>query len=104
MVNENIIKEIEELSHSFPRPQGALLEALFVMQKQQGYLTPESLETVAKILDLPPVHVKGVATFYSLYKNKPLGRHVIQICTNISCMISGSEKLVTYLEEKYNLK
>lgn len=104
MVNENVIKEIKELSHTLPHPQGALLQALFIVQKQQGYLTSDSLKTVAEILELPPVHVKGVATFYSLYTDKPLGRNVIKMCTSISCMLCGCEKLVSYLHEKYNLK
>jgi NADH-quinone oxidoreductase subunit E len=104
MLSEDTIKEIEEISRTFPHPRSALTQALFIAQKKTGYLTSEVMEAVAKTLDIPPVHVRGAATFYSLYKLEPVGRHIIQICTNISCMISGSEKIVAYLGEKYALK
>jgi NADH:ubiquinone oxidoreductase subunit E len=52
---------------------------------------------------VPRAIVKGVATFYAMYKNRPMGRHLIQICTNVSCMIFGAEQLVTFLEKRYGL-
>lgn len=104
MLNKRVIGEIKDLTLQFPQREAALLPALFIVQRQLGYLPHEALEAVANILDLPPVHVKGVASFYSQYKHQPMGKYIIQICNNISCMISGSEKFVTYFNEKYNLK
>jgi NADH:ubiquinone oxidoreductase subunit E len=59
---------------------------------------------VAQTLNLPEAFVRGTASFYSMFKHKPVGRNVIQLCTNVSCMILGAEKLVDFLENKYGVK
>ena len=104
MLNKRVLEEINNLILQYPHRDAALLPALFVVQKQLGYLSSEALENVADVLNLPPIHVKSVASFYSQYKLQPSGKYVIQICTNVSCMISESEGLIRYFNEKYNLK
>jgi NADH:ubiquinone oxidoreductase subunit E len=62
------------------------------------------MSCVAKVLNLPEAEVRGTASFYSMFKHKPAGRHIIQLCTNISCMILGAEKLLEYISKKYGVQ
>jgi len=100
----DIIDEIRVLSGKYPDRRGALLPALYVAQKEAGWLSQEALDTVSAALNLPQATVKGVATFYAMYKHRPMGRHLIQLCTNVACMIMGAERLVDLLKEKYGLE
>jgi NADH-quinone oxidoreductase subunit E len=69
-----------------------------------GYLTPELMDAVAAYLGLPPIQVYEVATFYSMFETKPVGRHHISVCTNISCMLRGSQEVVDHVEKKLGIK
>ncbi len=85
--------------------QSAVMAALSIMQDENGgWLTEEIMNDVAAYLDMPPIAVYEVATFYSMYELKPVGRHKVCVCTNISCMINGSDKIVDHLENKLNVK
>jgi NADH-quinone oxidoreductase subunit E len=92
--------EIRRLAALYEHRQSALLPALFVAQKEFGYLSPEALDGVAQALDLPPSEVASVASFYSLLYLEPVGRHVIHVCTNLACMLNGCRALVHGLEER----
>ncbi len=81
----------------FPQRQSALLGALFVAQDEVGYLTPEAVADVAAVLDLPVSEVTSVASFYHLYRFKPEGRHLIQVCTNVSCLLNGCGRILEHL-------
>lgn len=81
--------EIARLAGLYEHRQSALLPALFVAQQEHGYLSPEALAGVAEALDLPLSEVTSVASFYSLLYLRPVGRHVIQVCTNLACMLNG---------------
>jgi NADH-quinone oxidoreductase E subunit len=81
-----------------------LIPLLHDVQKKDGYLCQENLKNVAESLSLAPSFVKGVATFYSMFRHKPNGRNIIQLCTNIACMILGAERLVDILKDKYGLE
>ncbi len=100
----DILEEIRALAAKYPDPRGALLPALYVVQREAGWLSQEALEEVSGALNLPQATVKGVATFYSMYKHRPMGRHLIQLCTNVACMIMGAERLVDFLKGKYGLE
>jgi len=85
--------------------QSAVMYALKVAQDQNGgWLTRELMDAVAEYLQMDKIAVYEVATFYSMYEHKPVGQHKICVCTNISCMICGSGKIVNYLQEKLNIK
>jgi NADH-quinone oxidoreductase E subunit len=77
---------------------------LYIAQREFGWLSHEAMTCVAQTLNLPEAFVRGTASFYSMFKHKPVGRNVIQLCTNVSCMILGAEKLVDFLENKYGVK
>jgi NADH-quinone oxidoreductase E subunit len=104
MFNETSIKEIEEIRTKYPNSRAALLPALYVAQREFGWLSPEAYEAVADLLSVPKATARGVGTFYAMYKQKPMGRHLIQLCTNVSCMILGAEKLVDFLKNKYGIE
>lgn len=85
--------------------QSACMAALTVVQDANGgWLTEALMDDVAAYLDMPPIAVYEVATFYSMYELKPVGRHKICVCTNVSCMVCGSENIVEHLEDKLGVK
>ena len=110
--NENILsaharEEIDELLTRFPPEQkkSALLGALSIVQHEnQGYLTKDLMRGVADYLDLAEIEVYEVASFYSMYELKPVARHNVAVCTNISCMLMGSQTIVDYIENKLGIK
>ena len=104
MFTDTAIQEIEVIRTKYPNSRAALLPAISVAQREFGWLSPEAYEAVADLLGVPKATVRGVATFYAMYKQKPMGKHLIQFCTNVSCMILGAEKLVDFLKNKYGVE
>lgn len=98
------LREIEEIRKKFPEPRAALIPSLYVAEREFGWLTAQALLAVAGALELPPAVVRGTATFYHLYRHREMGRHLIQLCTNVSCMILGAEELQEVLKTKYGLE
>ncbi len=85
--------------------RSALIQALFAAQQQnKGWLSAELMDAVADYLDVPPVWAYEVANFYSMLETRPVGRHSISICTNISCMLCGADKVVAQVEDKLGIK
>jgi len=107
LINASSREEIDEWIAKFPvdQKQSAVMAALRVVQDQNGgWLTTELMDAVALYLDMDKIHVYEVATFYSMYEHKPVGKHKICVCTNISCMVCGSGEIVEHLEDKLNIK
>jgi NADH-quinone oxidoreductase subunit E len=92
-------EEIRRLMALYEHRQSALLPALFVAQGEFGYLSEEALRGVAETLNLPASEVASVASFYSLLYLKPVGRHVIQVCTNLACMLNGCHAVMRRLQD-----
>ena len=87
------------------RKRSALVQALFAAQQQNGgWLSDELITAVARYLDLPPVWAYEVASFYSMFETRPVGRHNVAVCTNISCWLNGAEDLVRHCERKLGVK
>lgn len=106
VLSEETRTRIAEWIKRYPAEQkrSGILEALRLAQTQNGgYLTEPLMEAVAEILELPKVSVFEVATFYSMYNLNPVGKHVIYVCTNISCMLSGSDKVVEHFKKRLNV-
>jgi NADH-quinone oxidoreductase subunit E len=98
---------IDEWVAKYPpeRKQSALLAALREAQHENnGFLTTPLMDAVADYLGLPKIAVYEVASFYSMFETKPVGRHSVSICTNISCMLRGSDDVVAYIERKLGTK
>jgi NADH-quinone oxidoreductase E subunit len=78
----------------YPDARAALLPALNLAQEVRGHVSPESMDRVAELLDLAPAYVRGVATFYTMYNKRPVGRFLVQVCTNISCNLCGADEVM----------
>jgi len=99
--------EIDHWVAKFPKDQkrSAVLSALTAAQHQnQGYLTIDLMDAVAEYLGMAAIHVYEVASFYSMYEIKPVARNNVAICTNISCMLMGSDGIVEHIENKLGIK
>jgi NADH-quinone oxidoreductase subunit E len=96
--------EIKRLVAQFPHRQSALLGALFVAQEEAGSLRPEVVAEVAAALDLAPSEVTSVASFYHLFHFEPVGAEVIQVCTNVSCMLNGCRRVLERLREHLGIE
>jgi NADH-quinone oxidoreductase E subunit len=104
MFNKSATDEIEAIKSRYPNPRSAILPVLFIAQREFGWLSHDALNAVSSELDVPPAFVKGVATFYAMFNNEPTGRHLIQLCTNIACMLFGSESLLEIISKEYAVK
>ena len=107
MISETSRDQIVEIMGHYPSDQkrSALLPALHIAQKEnQGSLTEDLMKEVAEILDVTPLQVYEVATFYTMYNLKPIGKFHIQVCRTLPCALMGAEKLVAYLEEKLGIE
>lgn len=107
LLSEHTCAEIDHWVARYPadQRQSAVLAALREVQHEnKGYLTTELMDAVAEYLGMAPIAVYEVASFYSMYELKPVGRHHIAVCTNISCMLRGSDTVLAYIERKLGIK
>lgn len=86
-------ERFEKIMSRYPEKRAALLPALGLAQELRGYVSPESMDRIAELLDLSPAYVRGVATFYTMYNKRPVGRYLVQVCTNISCNLCGADEV-----------
>ncbi|WP_367607953.1 NADH-quinone oxidoreductase subunit NuoE [Legionella sp. W05-934-2] len=105
LISSKAIEEIDQWIAKYPadQKQSAVMRGLMIIQEEKNHLTPPLMDALASYLDMPPIAVYEVATFYSMYEHKPHPRHTINVCTNISCMLSGSNDVVKYLENKLDV-
>ena len=87
-------ERFEKILTRYPTKQAALLPTLGLAQELRGYLSPQTMDRCAELLDLSAAYVRGVATFYTMYNKRPVGRHLVQVCTNISCNLAGADDVV----------
>jgi len=107
LLSDHTRDEIDHWLGKFPedRKRSAVLAALNAAQHQnKGFLTTDLMDAVAEYLGLAAIHVYEVASFYSMYETKPVARHNIAICTNICCMLMGSDTIVEHIENKLGIK
>ena len=102
LLSADSLARIERECGKYPpeQRQSAVMAALDIAQDQQGWLSNELMEEVAKVLGMAPVHVYEVATFYNMYNLKPLGRHKVVICTNLPCALSGALDAADHLKQR----
>jgi NADH-quinone oxidoreductase E subunit len=87
-------ERLEKILSRYPTKRAALLPTLALAQEVRGHVSPESMDRVAEILELSPAYVRGVATFYTMYNKRPVGRYLVQVCTNISCNLCGADDVL----------
>ena len=106
-LSAHVREEIDNWKTRFPadRQRSAVIRALHLVQHEnKGFLTAEQMNAVADYLSLPTIQVYEVATFYSMFQTKPVGRNEVSICTNVSCMLRGADELVEHVENKLGVR
>lgn len=103
-LSEAEIAEIEHEIEHLPDRESAAIDALMIVQKHRGWVSDESLNSIARLLDMSAATLDGIATFYNLIYRQPVGRHVISMCDSVSCYVMGADNLGKVLQEKLNIQ
>ncbi|MGI9658525.1 MAG: NAD(P)H-dependent oxidoreductase subunit E, partial [Gaiellaceae bacterium] len=95
--------EIQTLADQYPVRRSAVIPALRLAQEQHGWLPPEAFREVADALELTPAYCRSVASFYDMFRLEPVGRQVIEVCTNVSCALVGAQAVLESLEAELGI-
>jgi NADH-quinone oxidoreductase subunit E len=90
--------------NKYPRKRSALIPSLQLIQKEAGYLSSETVSEVAKLFALSPNEVQEVVSFYTMFYKKPMGKYVVQVCTNISCLLCNAEEIAAHLVKRLGIQ
>ena len=100
----DFVAEVQRLRERYPQGRSAIMGALRMAQERHGgWLPPEALREVADAMDLAPAQIQAVATFYDMYNLEPIGRHIVEVCTNLSCALVGAKQVVEAFEEQLGI-
>jgi len=105
--SDDILKEVQRIISFYPegKQKSAVIPVLHLAQQEfGGWLSPEAMDYVATILDIQPIEVYEVATFYSMYNLKPVGKYMFEVCQTGPCMINGSDDIIKYIYDKLGIK
>jgi NADH-quinone oxidoreductase subunit E len=97
-------RKLQEILTRYPTKMAATLPLLHLCQEQAGYVSEEAMEYVAKRLDIPPVQVRGVVTFYTLFNQHPVGKHQVWVCRTLPCALRGAYDVVAHCERRLGIK
>jgi NADH-quinone oxidoreductase subunit E len=95
------IRRANDIIARYPHGKSAILPLLHIAQDRDGWVTPEAMEQVAELLELTPALVLGTCSFYTMFKREPVGKLVVSVCTNVSCLVNGGPELLAGLRERY---
>lgn len=98
------VKIAEEIISRYPRKRSATIPLCHLAQQQDGHLTQDSIEHIAELVEAEPAEIQGVASFYEMFKFEPVGKYVVGVCTNISCMLMGGEELLEHCSSTLGVK
>jgi NADH-quinone oxidoreductase subunit E len=104
MSAETFYDAVQELRRQYPDPQSAVMPALRLAQERHGWLPPEAFSEVADALDLTPGYCQAVASFYDMFHLEPVGRHLVEVCTNVSCALAGAQQVLEALESELSVR
>ena len=104
ILSQKFYDEMKKLEPRYPTKVALLLPALHAAQEETRWLPPEVLEEVGNYIGIHPAQVKEVASFYTMYNLKPVGKYHLKICTNVACALRGAEGLVEHCEKKYGIR
>jgi NADH-quinone oxidoreductase E subunit len=103
MLSESNLNKVEQLRKRYPTSQALVLPVLWMVQEQEGYISEDSMKYVAALLHIPFGHILGVVSFYTMLQKNRIGKHHIEVCTNISCMLRGSVKILEHIEQRLGI-
>jgi NADH-quinone oxidoreductase subunit E len=95
--------EVQKVAAQYPQRRSAVMPALRMAQERHGWLSPEAFREVADALDLTPAYCRAVASFYDMYHLEPVGRHLVEVCTNVSCALVGAQQVLESFEEELGI-
>ena len=101
--DEKTMDELRELVAKYPKPRSALMPMLHLLQSVDGYVTPEAVATCAELVGITPAQVQGVATFYTMYRREPCGKHHIGVCSTALCAVMGGDAIYAAVEKKLGI-
>ncbi len=101
--SDKSLKEVQNIIARYPEKKAALLPILHVAQQEFGFIGEDTERMVAGLLDIKPIQVREVVTFYSMYNRRPVGKYHIQVCSNLTCSILGAKSLLDYLKKKLSI-
>ncbi len=104
MLTPENLKRVEEVRKKYPQARAALLPVLWIAQEQEGWISEPMMRSVGDLLGLPYSHILGVVTFYTMFHSKEEGRYHIEVCTNVSCMLRGSDKILATIGKVCGVK
>jgi len=104
MLSEKAKNAIRDIKERYPNKRSATLPSLYVAQEDQRWLSPETIDEVAALLEMPSRMLHEVATFYVMFEKKPVGTHLVEVCDNISCALRGGEEIMRHLEQKWGIR
>jgi NADH-quinone oxidoreductase subunit E len=105
VLSEEAKTRIAKLKERYPQTKSALLPALHLVQREHdGWLSDEVMAQVAEVMELPPAEVRSVASFYTMFNRRPVGKYLVQVCTNISCSLLGAQHIVEHLKRRLGIK
>jgi NADH-quinone oxidoreductase E subunit len=100
-----LAEEVQEIARQYPDSRSAILPALRIAQERHGgWLPPEAFEEVGEALSLTPAYCQAVASFYDMFHLEPVGRHVVEVCTNISCALVGAQQVLEAFEQELDVR
>jgi NADH-quinone oxidoreductase E subunit len=100
MASNPLYDEIQAIAARYPQPRSAVMPALRLAQERYGWLSPDAFREVGEALDLTPAYCKAVASFYDMFHLEPVGRHMIEVCTNVSCALVGAQQVLEAFEDE----
>jgi NADH-quinone oxidoreductase subunit E len=103
MFTEEELQKAEEIRSHYPTNQAAVMGVLHMMQDKYGMISDEAVTYVARLLDIPEEGVLGVVTFYEMYHQHPTGKYKLQVCTNVSCLLCGSDMVLRTIRDKIGI-
>jgi NADH-quinone oxidoreductase subunit E len=104
MASTALYDEIQELVARYPQRRSAVMPALRLAQEKYGWLPPEAFREVAEALDVTPAYCRAVASFYDMFHLEPVGRHMIEVCTNVSCALLGAQQVLEAFESELGIE
>lgn len=102
-IPDKLLAQFQNIVQRYPVRRSALIPILLTTQEEYGYVPPELIQDLARYVDVPEIDVHEVITFYSMLRTRPVGKHHIQVCTNISCMLLGGEEIYSRISEKLGI-